>query len=136
MSEEHSQGVVSPRGMFRVYGYYPSEGPVGSCITVSLNFQARTSQTIFLRVLVGQQALSTIVQQFSQHKPGAWELQTTAPQLNGSGATVPLSVQALNGCDEVLDAVTFGQFTYSDYGEHISSKICVLFIYILRCSPA
>ena len=103
--------------MFRVYGYYPSEGVVGSSISVALNFQARTSQTIFLRVLIGARALSTTVQQYSQRKPGAWELQATAPQLEVSAGTVPLSVQALNGSEEILDEVTFGQFTYSGYGE-------------------
>ncbi|GBE81383.1 hypothetical protein SCP_0311120 [Sparassis crispa] len=104
--------VVSVMGLFRIFGCHPLEGVPGTTVTVSLNLSTKTCNAIFLRLVVGRKALSTSV----RHLPdrfGAWELQSTIPQDEVSGPTaVPLSVQVLDSANQVLDSVTFGNFTY------------------------
>ncbi|OBZ66597.1 hypothetical protein A0H81_13482 [Grifola frondosa] len=54
-------GIVSPRGMLRVYTYDPMEGPAGISITVTLSFHLTTMETTYLRLVVGNKALTTKV---------------------------------------------------------------------------
>ncbi|KAH9858639.1 hypothetical protein C2E23DRAFT_864511 [Lenzites betulinus] len=106
--------------MFRVYGYGPSEGPAGVSIIVNVHFNLVSTQTTFLRIVVGNRALSTTVRQSQDRRFGEWELETVIPDLDtaapgsSASASVPLTVQALNGSNETLDSVTFGKFTYSN----------------------
>ncbi|KAI0371050.1 hypothetical protein BV20DRAFT_979097 [Pilatotrama ljubarskyi] len=106
--------------MFRVYGYTPSEGPAGSSIVVNVHFNLVSTETTFLRIVVGNRALSTTVRQSQDRRFGEWELEAVIPELEttSSGSSsdstaVPLTVQALNGSNDTLDSVTFGNFTYS-----------------------
>ncbi|KAI0915658.1 hypothetical protein AcW1_003798 [Taiwanofungus camphoratus] len=114
VASQISNCAVSPRGMFRVFGYHPSEGPPGTNIAVSLNFTLKANETIFLRLVLGHKALTTGVHQLSDRRYGTWELQATVPlePRESGAATVALAVQALNSQNEILDSVTFGRFTY------------------------
>ncbi|KAI9066627.1 hypothetical protein FKP32DRAFT_363816 [Trametes sanguinea] len=112
--------IVSPGQMFRVYGYSPCEGPAGASIVVNVHFNLVSVETTFLRIVVGQRALSTTVRQSQDRRYGEWELEAVIPELDAASpglpppsATVPLTVQALNSSNETLDSVTFGKFTYS-----------------------
>ncbi|KAI8969582.1 hypothetical protein BD414DRAFT_503094 [Trametes punicea] len=112
--------VMSPGQMFRVYGYSPCEGPAGASIVVNVHFNLISTETTFLRIVVGQRALSTTVRQSQDRRYGEWELEAVIPDLEAASpgtsmpsATVPLTVQALNGSNDTLDSVTFGKFTYS-----------------------
>ncbi|KAI0823622.1 hypothetical protein BC628DRAFT_1411405 [Trametes gibbosa] len=106
--------------MFRVYGYGPSEGPGGVSIVVNVHFNLVSTQTTFLRIVVGHRALSTTVRQSQDRRFGEWELEAVIPELDTASAgssspspAVPLTVQALNASNETLDSITFGKFTYS-----------------------
>lgn len=114
--------ILSPGQMFRVYGYSPSEGPAGARIVVNVHFNLLSSETTFLRVVVGNRALSTTVRQSQDRRFGEWELEAVIPEFetallgaSSPSTAVPLTVQALNGTNETLDSVTFGKFTYSDH---------------------
>ncbi|KAJ8497163.1 hypothetical protein ONZ51_g692 [Trametes cubensis] len=113
--------ILSPGQMFRVYGYSPTEGPAGSSIVVNVHFNLVSTETTFLRIVVGHRALSTTVRQSQDRRYGEWELEAVIPDFEAAlpgtsspSATVPLTVQALNGSNETLDSVTFGKFTYSN----------------------
>ncbi|KAI0768659.1 hypothetical protein BD413DRAFT_493662 [Trametes elegans] len=107
--------------MFRVFSYTPAEGPAGASIVVNVHFKLVSAETTFLRIVVGTRALSTTVRQAQDRRFGEWELEAVIPELEtaspGTSApsgTVPLTVQALNGTNETLDSVMFGNFTYSN----------------------
>ncbi|RPD78382.1 hypothetical protein L226DRAFT_568032 [Lentinus tigrinus ALCF2SS1-7] len=110
--------IASPGDMFRVYGYTPREGAAGSSIIVTVRFIFESTETTFLRIVVGNRALSTAVSASATGRLGEWDLEATAPDFEAAAAgssfssTVPLTVQALNSSNATLDSVTFGRFTY------------------------
>lgn len=105
--------------MFRVYSYTPRDGPAGSAIVVTVQFTFMSTETTFLRIVVGNRALSTSVRASASKREGEWDLQATIPELDIAAtsafppSTVPLTVQALNGSNITLDSLTFGKFTYT-----------------------
>lgn len=110
--------IASPGDMFRVYGYTPNEGTAGTSIIVTVRFLFESIDTTFLRIVVGNRALSTAVSASASGRLGEWDLKATAPDFEAAAAgssfssTVPLTVQALNSANTTLDSVTFGKFTY------------------------
>ncbi len=112
--------IASPGDLFRVYGYTPHEGGAGTSITVTVRFIFESTETTFLRIVVGNRALSTAVSASSTGCLGEWDLEATAPDFEAATAgspyssesTVPLTVQALNSSNTTIDSVTFGKFTY------------------------
>ncbi|KAI0745120.1 hypothetical protein C8Q76DRAFT_851946 [Earliella scabrosa] len=111
--------VASPNDMFRVYSYTPRDGSAGSAIVVTVQFTFMSTETTFLRIVVGNRALSTSVRASASKREGEWDLQATIPELDIAAtsafppSTVPLTVQALNGSNITLDSLTFGKFTYT-----------------------
>ncbi|KAI0717220.1 hypothetical protein C8T65DRAFT_707297 [Cerioporus squamosus] len=110
--------IASPGNMFRVYGYTPQEGAAGTPIVVTVRFIFESTETTFLRIVVGNRALSTAVSASATGRLGEWDLKATAPDFEAATAgplcssTVPLTVQALDASNATLDSVTFGKFTY------------------------
>ena len=113
----HSRPYVSsPCQVFRVYGYGPQEGAPGVCIAVNLQFHLVSSETTFLRIVVGNRALATDVQPVPGKREGEWNLRAVIPEPEGASTgfphTVPVTVQALSGSNDTIDSLTFGRFTY------------------------
>ena len=111
--------VVSPRQVFRVYGYGPHEGMAGACIVVNLQFHLVSRETVFLRIVVGNRALATDVRPTQSKREGEWDLRAVIPDFDAlamdglsSSPTVPVTVQALNASNSTIDSLTFGKFTY------------------------
>lgn len=109
--------------MFRILGYTPQEGPAGTTIWVSVQFSLIRAETTFLRIVVGNRALSTTVRASKSEQENEWELEAVVPELemvssdlHGPSSTVPLTVQALNHSNVALDTLTFGKFTYTRRG--------------------
>lgn len=110
------QFVDSPRGALRVYAYSPPQGPPGATITANIDFTLQASDTIFLRLVLGRRALTTSVRRLPDRH---FELQARVPLRDVQAAAtsvMPLSAQALSSDDEVIDTVTFGNFTVVDFG--------------------
>ena len=111
--------MASPGNMFRIFGYTPSEGAAGTPIVVTVQFLFESSETTFLRIVVGTRALSTAVRASASKRSGEWDLEAIAPDLDLaspgllSSSRVPLTVQALNSVNATLDSLTFGDFTYT-----------------------
>ena len=106
--------------MFRIFGYSPQEGSAGTSIVVNVHFSLLRSETTFLRIVVGNRALSTVVKPASSEQENEWELEAVVPELepastdaSGLSSTVPITVQALNRSNVTLDSLTFGKFTYT-----------------------
>ncbi|KAI0743444.1 hypothetical protein C8Q80DRAFT_1272145 [Daedaleopsis nitida] len=110
--------IASPNAMFRVYSYTPQEGAAGTTIVVTVQFSFLSTETTFLRVVVGNRALSTAVRPSTTKREGEWDLEAVIPDFAAAASspfpssTVSLTVQALDSFNTTLDSVTFGKFTY------------------------
>ncbi|KAF9071102.1 hypothetical protein BDP27DRAFT_552994 [Rhodocollybia butyracea] len=103
----------SPNNMIHVLEYSPKEGERGVPITVRLHFNHSSSDAVFLRLVVGTRPLPTKVRELPNVTYGNWQLDATAPSFEGFDSDkVLLSVQALDQNNQVMDTVTFGEFTY------------------------
>ncbi|KAF7782468.1 hypothetical protein Agabi119p4_1844 [Agaricus bisporus var. burnettii] len=108
-----SSVVISPSGTIHVLGYTPSEGERGVPITVRIHFQPDGADALFVRLVVGQKAIATKVRELPNYSYGRWQLDANIPPNDSSfSSKVLLSVQALNDKNEILDSVTFGEFSY------------------------
>ncbi|KXN90211.1 hypothetical protein AN958_04701 [Leucoagaricus sp. SymC.cos] len=108
-----SNVVVSPSGTIHVLGYTPSEGERGVPITVRIHFQPDVADALYVRLVVGQKAIATKVRELPNYSYGRWQLDANIPANDLQfPSKVLLSVQALNDKNEVLDSVTFGEFSY------------------------
>ncbi|KAL0580340.1 hypothetical protein V5O48_001677 [Marasmius crinis-equi] len=106
--------ATSPNKMFHVLDYSPKEGEKGVPITVRIHFNHSSSNAIFVRLVVGSRAVATKVREVPDVIYGRWQLDATVPALDPLYASdkVLLSVQALDQGNNVLDSVTFGEFSY------------------------
>ncbi|KAJ3793566.1 hypothetical protein GGU11DRAFT_394735 [Lentinula aff. detonsa] len=101
----------SPNNMIHVLEYSPKEGERGVPITVRLHFNHNnSSDAVFLRLVVGSTPMPTKVRELPDVAYGRWQLDATAPA--SSSDKVLLSVEALDKNSQVVDKVTFGEFTY------------------------
>ncbi|CAL1707999.1 unnamed protein product [Somion occarium] len=110
-----SNVIVSPRGQFRISHYRSIEGEAGACIVIAVDFCHQTNETTFLRLVLGRRALTTAVRHIPECRYGAWELEAVVPlpdDFANPSTPVPLSVQALNSDNSILDSVIAGNFVY------------------------
>lgn len=110
-----SPGVaISTGGMIHVLGYTPTEGECGVPITVRIHFHPELAQAIYIRLVVGHQAVATKVRELPNTTYGRWQLDASAPPYDDrtTSTKVLIAVQALNEDDAILDSVTFGEFSY------------------------
>ncbi|KAK7035267.1 hypothetical protein VNI00_012034 [Paramarasmius palmivorus] len=110
----HHHQIISPNKMINVVSYSPHEGERGVPITVTIHFNHSSSNAIFVRLVVGSRAVATKVREMPNDQYGRWQLDAIIPPLDPSHPSdkVPLSVQALDQTNQVLDSVTFGEFSY------------------------
>ncbi|KAH9830754.1 uncharacterized protein C8Q71DRAFT_862207 [Rhodofomes roseus] len=117
------QFVDSPCGALRVFAYSPPQGPPGATITANIDFTMQAADTIYLRLVLGRRALTTSVRRLPDRR---FELQARVP-LDDAAASptsvMSLSAQALSSNDELIDTVTFGNFTMMDFATSYSPPI-------------
>jgi hypothetical protein len=104
--------VVSPLQIIHVLGYTPTEGEQGAPISVRIHFSPDFSDAIYVRLVIGGKPVPTSVREVSTTSYGRWQLDTLAPPCDFSSSKVLMAVQALDKDNKVLDATTFGEFSY------------------------
>jgi hypothetical protein len=106
--------LEAPQPMIQVLGYTPREGEEGVPISIRIHFHTDSIEPIHVRLVVGNKAISTTVRELEGEEYGRWQLDAAAPALNDLPATarVPVTVQALNEENTVLDSVDAGDFLY------------------------
>ncbi|KAH0827594.1 hypothetical protein J3R83DRAFT_4319 [Lanmaoa asiatica] len=100
-----------------VMSYAPGEGDEGTPILVNFTCKADLAVGIHIRLVVGRRAVSTHVHEIDSPGCGRWQLKGHAPSFSkqrSSSATVPLTIQAVDKENQVVDSVTFGDFVYHD----------------------
>ncbi|KAF9222642.1 hypothetical protein BS17DRAFT_174959 [Gyrodon lividus] len=103
--------------MLWVMTYAPGEGKEGTPILVNFTCKVDMAVGMHIRLVVGRRAVSTQVREMEPLGCGRWQLEGYAPSFSkqkSSSAMVPLTIQAVNNGNQVLDSVTFGDFSYSD----------------------
>lgn len=112
-----SSPVISPAGTIHVIGYTPSEGECGVPITVRIHFQPGVADSLYVRLVIGDKAIATKVSELHDCSYGRWQIGAHIPPSDPHLPTkVPLSIQAVNRNNEVLDSVVFGEFSYWSSG--------------------
>lgn len=102
-----------------VMSYAPGEGNEGTLISVNFTCKADMAVGIHIRLVVGCRAVSTQVHEIDSPGCGRWQLKGRAPSFSkqkSSSAMVPLTIQAVDNENQVVDSVTFGDFLYTDVG--------------------
>lgn len=106
---------VSPCGVFRVTAYAPREGEAGIPITVETRFHnLYPDRRVYLRIVVGVQAVRTNIKLIDE-QGDSYRLDGLIPPFHEqltAAPIVPVSVQAVDEDDHILDSLTFGEFTY------------------------
>ncbi|KAI9572077.1 hypothetical protein HD554DRAFT_2296495 [Boletus coccyginus] len=100
-----------------VMSYAPGEGTQGTPISVSFACKADLAVGIHIRLVVGRRAVSTQVHEIDAPGCGRWQLNGRAPSFSkhrSSSTMVPLTIQAVDKENHVVDSVTFGDFFYND----------------------
>ncbi|KAF9484463.1 hypothetical protein BDN70DRAFT_910669 [Pholiota conissans] len=121
MASSDSPPIVSPTGIIHVLGYTPTEGERGVPITVRIHFHPDLADAMYVRLVVGNKAVPTKVRQLPAVSYGRWQLYAAAPPFDRAqfpSTKVLISVQALNEDNDILDTVTFGEFSYWASGHH------------------
>ncbi|KAF7315305.1 hypothetical protein MIND_00045000 [Mycena indigotica] len=105
----------------RVLSVEGHEPPVireeGAPITVRIHFVADNDDPIHVRLVLANKAVNTAVRELEGFDYGRWQLDAAAPpitQLSIEGSKAPITVQALNAQDDILDSVFVGDFVYWD----------------------
>lgn len=118
----YGSGMSSERGMFTVGSFTPSQGQVGTVVTVALTLNFQIQGRIYIRLAAGPMQLETKVSRSCQSSddPGAqdWVIQAAMPPCDdpaGSSVAAPITVQILTD-QKLLDLASCGYFTYTTPG--------------------
>lgn len=106
-----------------VMSYTPGEGSQGTLISVNFTCKADLAIGIHIRLVVGRRAVSTQVHEIDSPGCGRWQLEGRAPSFakqKSPSPMVPLTIQAVDKENQVVDSVTFGDFLYNNAGEWLS----------------
>lgn len=113
-----SSASSRPR-MLEVRNYTPQMGRSGT--TVVIETFIFSLKQVSVRIVIGSKAIYTSVESVQGVKD-LWRCTGSVPEFglhkNTSNRTVIVSVQALDGW-RVIDSVSFGYFTYWEYGKRL-----------------
>jgi hypothetical protein len=134
--------------MFNVLSYSPQAGQVGSTVTIDILFNnTHWCNDVHIRIVIGDRAIHTEIKSIGGNVPNLWRCTGPVPSLKDSSVhTVDISIQAVNKCNKILDAITFGRFIYQGHGKHRSflfepivlrclSRTLFVRAWRLRCPP-
>ncbi|KAG8213786.1 hypothetical protein J3R82DRAFT_10498 [Butyriboletus roseoflavus] len=102
-----------------VMSYAPGEGDQGTPISVNFTCKADLALDMNIRLVVGRRAVGTHVHAIDNPRDGRWQLTGHAPSFlkqASSSPMVPLTIQAVDKENHVVDSVTFGDFVYHHVG--------------------
>ena len=119
--------VASPASshprMLQVRNYAPQMGRSGTTVVIETYIQSL--KQVSIRIVIGSKAIYTSVENV-EGVEDLWRCTGSVPEFgvhkNAANRTVIVSIQALDGC-QILDSVSFGYFTYWDYGKLFVSFI-------------
>lgn len=113
-------------GNIQVLSYSPAHGNQGTRIQAIFTCKGDIGLDVRIRLVVGTLRVSTNVNESEQTSPDSWKMDASVPAFNRarwSSPTVPLTIEAIDNDNQVLDWVRFGDFTYGDAGK------CFLAVY-------
>lgn len=117
----------SPYGLFHILDFMPREGEEGMVLTVDTLFDADPRRPLCIRLIIGNHCTTTAVRTLiaqTERDPALMRVECTIPAFYRHAsldASVPLTIQAMDGQDRVVDSVTFGDFSYWQRGESLPS---------------
>lgn len=116
--------------ILHILRHFPDQGSDGTKLTVELRFLSQVGRR--LRIAVGRRAVTTEVRSLGD---GGWALEAAVPPLPAADGlvfqarTMPLTVQALDDNDFVVDSITFGQFTYMDSSKYVLATVSLILMF-------
>ena len=105
--------LISPRGLFHISHYHEFEAQAGDRVVIAVDFRYQSTKETFLRLVLGRRPLHTSVRRVPESS--RWEIAAVIPPPQAYAnptAPIPLSVQALDEDNSILDSVVAGSFTY------------------------
>lgn len=108
----------STYGLFHVLDFNPREGEDGMVLTVESFFDIDANRPLRIRLVIGSLASATKIRSLEregEHGPHLLCVECTIPALSKhryQSSLIPVTIQAIDTQDRVVDTVTFGNFTY------------------------
>lgn len=124
---ERPAGVKSEYGLFNIIDFMPREGEDGMVLTVETMFDVDPHRHLCVRLIIGHICTTTTVRTIipqSEHQAAFIRVECTVPDFSKhqtQNPSVPITIQAMDGQDRVVDGITFGNFTYWQNGELLLS---------------
>ncbi|KAI6038487.1 hypothetical protein EDC04DRAFT_1965835 [Pisolithus marmoratus] len=120
--DQFMRSAHSPAGgNLSVLSYSPAHGMAGTRLQVTFTCKGDAGLDVRVRLVVGSLRVTTNVDESDIPGSGSWLLDASVPpfaKARWCSPTVPLTIEAVDKDNRVLDWVRFGAFTYGDAGEH------------------
>ncbi|KAL4074280.1 hypothetical protein J3A83DRAFT_4187756 [Scleroderma citrinum] len=107
----------SDHGNLYVLSYTPAHGDEGTLIRATFTCKGDIGFDVRIRLVIGALRVTTNVDELEQTGSESWQLDASVPsfdRVRWSSRTVPLTIEAIDKDNQVLDWVRFGDFTYGD----------------------
>lgn len=104
-------------GNLSVLSYSPAHGTAGTRLQVTFNCKNDIGLDVRVRLVVGSLRVTTSIDESEPPGSGSWQLDASVPSFAKArwpSSTVPLTIEAVDKDNRVLDWVRFGAFTYGD----------------------
>ena len=113
--------------MFYVLNYAPRVGWGGTTVSIdTLFYNIGWRNDVHIRIVIGFKPIPTDIEKIGDNT-NLWRCTGPIPDFdvhkNTSTHSVTVTIQAVDQRNAVLDSVTFGHFTYWEYGKHSTSLI-------------
>ncbi|KAI6098961.1 hypothetical protein EDD16DRAFT_1661143 [Pisolithus croceorrhizus] len=116
--DQFMRSVHSPAGgNLSVLSYSPAHGIPGTRLRVTFTCKSGIGLDVRIRLVVGSLRVTTNIDESDPPGSGSWMLDASVPSFAKArwhSPTVPLTIEAVDKDNHVLDWVRFGAFTYED----------------------
>lgn len=116
--DQFMRSAHSPAGgNLSVLSYSPAHGIAGTRLRVTFTCKSGIGIDVRIRLVVGSLRVTTNVDESDPPGSGCWLLDASVPSFAKArwhSPTVPLTIEAVDKDNHVLDWVRFGAFTYED----------------------